>query len=296
MPGADRHPLFPVVAGFAAYGATMANDFERAEARITAAEEAQGSLDPPSPSVLRARAVLALFRGDITEAAVQARAWVDLARASGDAYELAHALTMLGSALGFAERHNAIAPLDEAVSIARDAGILSALSIGLVVLAGLLPDDESERALALFDEGVEVGTQIGDHISVSFATGTKGWTAARRGDWRTALEAAVDSAEQRLQLGDVMSLPHSFHLAVAAFAALGKPGPAAVLLGKTDAMAPYARPLDWAAEMLEAANEVLLDTLGAQEVATLAAQGAALEAGDAVTYLRAQGDLVLDDN
>src|SRR6185295_11793622 len=38
IPGGDTHPLFPVVAAWAASGATLAGDFERAEAHAVAAE------------------------------------------------------------------------------------------------------------------------------------------------------------------------------------------------------------------------------------------------------------------
>jgi hypothetical protein len=58
-------------------------------------------------------------------------------------------------------------------------------------------------------------------------------------------------------------------------------------------MSPYARPLDWAGEMLAATHAVLLETLGEHQVATIGEQGAALEVGDAVAYLRAQAELVL---
>ena len=44
IPGGDDHPLFPVVAAWAASDATFSGDFERAEARTVAAERAQQAL------------------------------------------------------------------------------------------------------------------------------------------------------------------------------------------------------------------------------------------------------------
>ena len=96
IPGGDGHPLFPVVAAWAAWGATMAGDLERAEDLVATAERAQAALGTRLPSVARAQAILAFFRGDFEEARRHAEEWVELARASGDAYELAHALLMLG--------------------------------------------------------------------------------------------------------------------------------------------------------------------------------------------------------
>ena len=112
--------------------------------------------------MLRARALLAVFRGDVESARSHAQAWVELARASGDPDELARALLVLASSLTLAEPDAATATLDEAVRVARDAGLASALSIGLPFLAGMLPIEESERALALLDEAIEVGTRLGD--------------------------------------------------------------------------------------------------------------------------------------
>ena len=51
--------------------------------------------------------------------------------------------------------------------------------------------------------------------------------------------------------------------------------------------------MDWVIEMHAASDAAVLESLGQQRVATLAAHGAALEIADAVTYLRAQAEPVL---
>jgi hypothetical protein len=51
--------------------------------------------------------------------------------------------------------------------------------------------------------------------------------------------------------------------------------------------------LDWSLEMLAATEVALLEDLGEQQVATLAARGAALDMADAVTYLRAEAGRAL---
>jgi hypothetical protein len=293
IPGGGDHPLFPVVAAWASFGATMRADFERAEEHAATAERTQSTLGEPLPAVLRARAVLAFFRGDLAQARHHAEEWVELVQASGDRYELAHALIMLAAAIQSEGPAVAIATLDEGVRVARDAGILSALSIGLPFLAGILPDEESGRALAVLDEAIDVGTQVGDRMGVSYATILKGGLAARRGEWRTALQATVEGAEQKLQLGDLVALAGSWHLAGIAFCELGYFDPAAVLIGKGDAMFDTRGFFHWFLDMLAATNATLLETLGDQQVATLAARGAALEIADAVAYLRAQADPAL---
>ncbi len=296
IPGGEDHPLFAVVASWAAFGATMAGDLEQADARVADAERAQGRLELHLPSVARSREVLAFFHGDLEQARYHAEEWVALAQASGEAYELAFAQIALAGTL-MPDLDAAIATLYEALRVARDAGILCALSIGLPFLAGILPIEQSARALALLDEAIEVGTKIGDRMGVSQAALSKGGIGAQRGEWRTVLQTAVDAAVQKLQLGDLRSVGASFELAVIAFCALGHLEPAAMLTGCIDAsfaalterLAPH-----WWRDLFATAHTALLDTFGEQQVATLAAQGAALEVTDAVAYLRAQAEPVLE--
>ena len=298
IPGGDDHPLFPVVASWAAWGATTAGDFERAEDLVAVAERAQAMLGTRLPSVAHRRATLTFFQGNVEQARHHAQEWVGLARASGDAYELAHALVMLGTALRSTEEtlDAATATLDEAVRVARAAGIDTALTFGLVHLAVCLPLEESQRALALLDEAIEVATRIGDRQGVSSAIWFRALLAARRGDWRTALRAGADAAEQKLELGDLLPANGCLHAAGIALCALGSCEPTAVLFGRADASTAERLRIDWIdwiVELLAATDAALLETLGEQQVATLAEQGAALETADAVAYLRAEADRVL---
>jgi predicted ATPase len=289
IPGAEGHPLFPVVAAWAAWGATLRGDLERAEDLVATAEQAQAELGTRLPSVARAQATLAFFRNDAEEARRHAGEWVDLARASGDAHELAHALLMLASALQSTEPtlDAAIATLDEAVRVARAAGIDTALTFSLGNLGYWLPYEESERALALLDEAIEVGTRIGDRQSVATQIQSKAGLAARHGDWRKTLQCSGDSAEQKLELGDLATMNWSLYWAGVALCALRSCEPAAVLFGKAHTM-PKRRAPDWAVDMVAATDAALLETLGEQQVATLVARGAALDTTDAVAYLYAE--------
>src|SRR6185295_2044232 len=154
MPGGEDDPLFPVVAAWASLEATFSGDFETADARAVAAEQAQQALGVRLVTVANARAVLAFFRGDFEQVAPHAHEWAELARASGDDYELAMALSVLATTR--LQEPDGLATLEESVRVARDAGIFSALSVSLPFLASMLPIEESERALALLDEAIEV--------------------------------------------------------------------------------------------------------------------------------------------
>ena len=259
------------------------------------AEQAQDTLAVKQPAVARARATLAFFQSSGFEAGRDHAAdWVDLARASGDDYELAHALTMLAGALQMTEPtlDAAIATTEEAARVARTAGIDSALAIALPNLATWLPLEESERARALLDEAIEIATRIGDRQSVAQVMSNSAMLAARRGDWRTALQGAVDAAEQALELGDHGLVSRSLSRAGVALCALGSCEPAAVLFGKSAAIQERWGP-DTTLELLAATDTALRESLGEQQVATLTAQGAALDITDAVAYLHAEADRAL---
>ncbi len=294
IPGGDGHPLFPVVAAWAAWGATMGREFERAEDLVATAERAQAALGLRLPSVARARTTAAFFVNNFEGARRHAAEWVELARASRDLYELAEALLMHSSALRFTEptRDAAIATVDDAVRVARAAGIDTVLVFGLSTLATWLPSDESQRALALLDEAIEVSTRIGDRLGASNAMGNVAGIAARGGDWRTALRAAVDSAEEKLELGAHLIMSGSLYWAGVALCALGSYEPAAVLLGNADAMTEPWVP-EWILEIKATTDAALLDALGEQHLATLIERGAALDITDAVAYLHTEADRIL---
>ena len=219
-----------------------------------------------------------------------AQEWAELARASGDDYELALALTLLATAR-MHEPEVGMAMLEESVRVARDGGILSALSISLPFLAGMLPIDESERALALLDEAIEVGRLVGDRWSVRQVTLAKASIALQRGEWRNALQLALDY----IDLDVAGALADPLFQAGIALCRLGCFEPAAVIFGKADAMTTRNVP-EWALDMEAATDAALVEALGEQHAASLAARGAALEYADVVAYLRAQVESVLQQS
>jgi tetratricopeptide (TPR) repeat protein len=272
----------------------MSLDFERAEELLGVAKRAQAALRIRLASVARAQALLALYRNDFEEARRLAQEWVDLARESGDPFDLAGALLDLGGALQVTEPtlDAAIATTEEAVLVAGAAGIDTALIFGLPMLATWLPLEESQRALALLDEAIEIATRIDARLGVAHVVGVKAWIAARRGDWPAALQGAVDAAEQALGLGDHALASRSLYTAGVALCALGSYEPAAVIFAKANTIQQR-----WGAdstrEMLAATDTALLEALGDQQMATLTARGAALDNTDAVAYLHAEADRAL---
>ena len=103
-----------------------------------------------------------------------------------------------------------MATLEESVRVARDGGSSPRSRSASPSSPGCSRSRSPNRALALLDEAIEVGARIGDLMGVALATKNKGWIAARRGDWMLALQAAVDTSEQNLQLGNTIDLYTTF--------------------------------------------------------------------------------------
>ena len=290
IPGADDHPLFVVVASWAAWGAIIGGDYERSETLIAVAQHAEQVFDTRHPHVERSAAILAYFRGDFEQGRVHAHAYVERARATTDRYELAESLVMLAATQDSADPEASIATLDESIRIARDAGLLSTLSMGLLVLAQRLPAHESDRILELADEAIDIGTQLADPLCVATALQFKGAIAAQRREWSTALHVIVDSTDRAVQLGNVQGVGFGLGAAGVALCGLGIREPAAVLIGKADSSG---FPSGWWAEMLDKTRADLVDSLGAQQFEALTARGAALDTTDAVAYFHTQTNAAL---
>jgi predicted ATPase/class 3 adenylate cyclase len=307
LPGAAHHHLFPIVASWAAWGATMHGDLALAEELVEMSLAAEDELGTRMSAACQGVATLAFFRGDLQHAKQHADEWVARARVDGDPYELAHASIMQASALQVDDVEASVRILEEAVHIARDAGIASALAIGLSTLGAILASSAfdstelersqraCERALRSLDEAIEIGNKVGDRQSVASASLTRASIAFRRREWRAALQASADAAQLQLELG--VGAMGSTPLAAAAVALieLGHLEPAAVLLGAADSRTERFGP-HWWIELLVRSDAALVGGLGAEVTAVRAAQGAAMEPVDAVDYLRVESARVLGDD
>jgi predicted ATPase len=295
IPGADASPWFPRVAAWACWGATMRGDLGHAAELIMAAEQAEAERSVRDPAVRQALATLALFGGDGEASRRHSEEWVDLARAADDAYELAHALILLATTQRASFAAASRATIEEAVSVARDADIAAALSLGLTVLTMQLTEDP-ERALLLLDEAIDIGTQVGNQQGVVSAIAMKGTFAAQRGDWRSALDIMIDASQRSLQLGELNMLYAELRVAARALADLGAPEAGATLIGACNTHVDLMTPaMEWWDGFVAETNAVLLNTLGKPRVDALAAGGAAMDAGDAVSYLRLEADRILSE-
>jgi hypothetical protein len=295
IPDADAHPLFPVVASWAAMGAVFGAQHDRAATLVARIEAAEAALGSRQPTACQGMAVEAFFRGDQDRALLLAQEWVDRARAVDHPHDIAHALIMYSAALQWTDEARSLETAEEAVRIARAEGIASALSIGLIMLAGLVPLDDVARAIALLDEAIVVATTIGDRMSAATGSGTRAMFVARLGEWHTALTASVDTAELMLRLGTLQSLNGAFWPAAVAFVGLGRLETAAVLIGAADARGARWWSPDAIGGIIPATDAAVLEGLGEARDAALRQQGAGMVPADAVAFLKAEVARVLGD-
>ena len=294
MPGGEDDPRFEIVAAWAAWGATMGSDLDRATEFIAVAERAQGSSSPDA-LLLRSRAVAAYFAGDYVQAIEEARRWVTVTRASEDHFGLSDALVFLGVVLTPAAPDDAREAFDESLVITRADGIPSSLALNLSTVAGYLPIEESERAVSLLDEAIDVGTRCGDQMAVSVSISNKGTISARSGDWHSALAAAVDAAELELEMGDALGLMNTYMLASSALTALGRHEAGAVLLGVAHSTGLSTRSAVAHTILLLGEAEVRSrEALGDDRRSLLIDQGATFDDYTAVAYLRTEAERILN--
>ena len=286
VPGAHEHELFPAVASWAIWSATLRDDLLLADALVSRLDAAETARGQRSPFARQGPTTLAFFRGDAELARRRAEEWVALARLTGSPYEIAFALIMSSTAQRTTgDGDLARASTEEALQIARAAAIPSALSNGLITTVMLLTSwiDEPDRALDLLAEAIQIGTEIGDRIAVVNATGLQGAIATYHGDYVDGLRAAVASAEEMLRLGQLNTLGNSLGTAAVALAGLGRAEPAAVLLGTDHARSVGASP-EWIERVAET-EAALAEELGGARFESLGDQGAALTPREAVAYL-----------
>ena len=165
VPGADTHPLYPAVLAYAARGAAIRNDRERAQQLVALSQAAQRALGTDHAWVDQAAGIVAVFQGNLDTAARHAETWLTRARERNDPHEVVQALSLLATGLRLTDTPRAQAAADEAIHLAREHGIASALLYALLART-LLPTEPGET-LALLDEATTVAMALGDHYGAA---------------------------------------------------------------------------------------------------------------------------------
>ena len=291
IPGAAAHALYPYVVAFAALGAAMQNDLERAENLVTIAQDSQRALGTHHLWVDGASGVLAQFKGDADGVTHHATLWLEGARERNDPYEVAHALILLAHGL-HGEPERAAAAAEEAVRVARVSGIPSALLYALIS-SGILPTETTVPARAVA-EAAEIARSLGDRQGEILAESFRGTIATREQNWPIALRSFADSAAKMFDYGETAMILGCFWWGSFALCRLGDLERAAVVLGFSSAHIPPLNDPETTA-LLTDAEEMLRDGLGEEEVARLRARGAETATRDAVALLLDAAASVADE-
>jgi predicted ATPase/class 3 adenylate cyclase len=289
--GASTHELFPPAVAFAAMAAVFRGEFDRATELVATAQAAQTALGTTHLWVHAAAGAVAFFQNDMKRARQHAEAWLELARACNDPYELAHSLVLLATAL-LDDPTRAAVVADQAVRAARQVGAAGTLLYALLTQALALTEREPDRALKSLQEAAEVAASLGDRAGAASAMTSQGAIALRRRDWPAALRAYGAGVEQHLQLGQ--PLPVELLGLATAFAGMGCYQPAAVVFGLAHAMsAVHPSTAHAPDDLVQDAEDAVAAALDPDRLAELEARGAAMDLATAAGYLRREVDRVL---
>ncbi len=293
IPGASTNELFPLAVAYAAMAEVFRGDLDRAAELVATAREAQSALGTTHTWVHAAAGVLAFFQNDMKRARQHAEAWLELARARHDPFELAHALILVTSAL-LDDPAQAEPVAEQALRAARDVGAAGTLLYALLAHSLALTEQHPERALKSLQEAADVAASLGDRAGAASAMTNQGAIALRRRDWPAALRAYAAGVEQHLQLGQPL-LVELLGLATA-FAGMGCYEPAAVIFGRAHAMFAGGPPSAIAPDdLVNSAEDAVAAAFDADRLAELEARGAAMDLASAVIYLRSEVDRILAD-
>jgi predicted ATPase/DNA-binding SARP family transcriptional activator len=169
LPGADTHPLFPLVCATAGVGCWMRGDLARALTLGQRGLEAAGG-GPSRRFPLDILGAVAIFEGRLEDAFDHFMGGVKAAREAGDYYHETH---LLGdAALVYAyQGHSgdALRAAAEARRIAGTAANPSATAWGLYVNGEILLRDDPDRAIALLDASIELSRSVGSTFALGVA-------------------------------------------------------------------------------------------------------------------------------
>jgi predicted ATPase/class 3 adenylate cyclase len=293
IPGASTYELFPLDVAYAAMAAVFRGELDRAAELVATAQEAQSALGTTHLWVHAAAGVLAFFQNDLKRARQHAEAWLELARARNDPFELAHALILVATSL-LDDPTRAAVVAEQAVRAARQVGAAGTLLYALLTQALALTEQDPERALKSLQEAADVAASLGDRAGAASAITSQGAIALRRRDWHAALRAYAAGVEQHLQLGQPL-LVELLGLATA-FAGMGCYEPAAVIFGLAHAMhAVHPSTATAPDDLVQGAENTVAAAFDTDQLTELEARGAAMDLASAVSYLRGEVDRILAD-
>jgi hypothetical protein len=232
LDGVEEHPWFPQVAAFAAFGALHRGELEAARERCAWAH-AVASQAEGSPArllrVLDSEMILAMTDG-VEAWAACGRDRLTLARAVGDEFELARALTSLAVAMihnGADARPVAM----EGLEVATKVGQPSVMCAALLALAQIECRTDLAKGLALFADAKRAAEQAGNASLLAVVQNLEGQYLLAGGELMSALPVLADGLEHLVRAGYLSHMLAYTRLVAAGLIELDDHETAAILAG-----------------------------------------------------------------
>ena len=283
------HPLFPMVAFVAAFGASKRGDLD------TATRLAQRGLEPTDgrdPIRRYGQFVLgdvALFQGRLDESGRCYAEAARLAQEAGDSYTHAYSWANLALPLAYqGQADRALAAAHRGRSIAAASGSPHLVAWADYALSEVLADAEPDQAMAALDDALVVARTSGSRFIEGVASVSAASLRAKHGDPGEALDLFAAAVEQFHRAGNWTQQWTTLRNVIELFARLSADEPAAVLSAALHA-SPSAAPLFGTdAVRLAATNAALRGRLPERSLRLCSARGAAMTDEEAVSFAKAE--------
>jgi predicted ATPase/class 3 adenylate cyclase len=287
-PEVDTRPRGPALLADAAFHAVLGSRLDRAAALEARRYDAEAALGMDSNIAgFRASTALDLFSERPVESVDGARRWVELARISGDRYELVLGLTAIatGTVAAHGERSAGSAAQD-CVTEARQLANPSSLATALTVLGLHVVELEPMQSIPIFEEAIQVGTTVGNQQAIRIAQAGLARGYDLLGNEQAALQAYSRAMSIRPGAGHRHSLVAAFIGIASMLASSGHDEDAALLLGAADSI--FVPPLSWFRETRDQTLAALNERLGDERLARLLARGSTMTDDEVVAHARAK--------
>ncbi|RKE12273.1 AfsR/SARP family transcriptional regulator [Catellatospora citrea] len=262
LPGADTHPLYPVVCGAVGEGLTLRGDQRRA---LAVAESAlRRAADPQSPRclpVLKVLAAVALYEGRLDDCVRWAAEQTRLARIHGDAWREGEGLLFHGLARTYAgDLAAGLAIAQENLCVTTRLGNPSLLAWAKYCQAEALAGSDPDRARQLYTDAVALADAVAGTFTATIAQVGLAALLARSGEDAAALRAFRQCVDRWHRMQVWHHQWTTLRNLVPLLVRVGAAEDAATLLGALDAADTAAYGSD--ADSLAAATQELTAALG----------------------------------
>jgi predicted ATPase len=238
LPGAAKHPGYPLALAVTAVFAAIRGDVTGAEELCRRAAEVNARRYPPDwrveETICSARGIIATSTGAFADAARLSEQAAGIARAGGDLADASLELAIAASDHMLVGDAPAAAPLaNEALALARQIGAPDLVAIGLLAVGLTVVGADPDQARACLRESRELSTGLAYNSLVGHLLATE--LAFLTGDRAATLELGR-SALRGLQWGGGLRMGIILHI-IADVLAENRPAAAAIIRGAADAYA-----------------------------------------------------------